>query len=84
MLHIYSLVVILFVAAPATAFGTPAAQRDNLWYLVVGTANGSIPHEINLKVTQIPGGQLSEVSGFVINPEDVVQVKHHLIRNDNQ
>ncbi|HZA69263.1 MAG TPA: hypothetical protein VE548_06135 [Nitrososphaeraceae archaeon] len=59
-------------------------NETTLWYLVVGTANGSIPHEINLKVTQIPGGQLSEVSGFVINPEDVVQVKHHLIRNDNQ
>ncbi|HKG30929.1 MAG TPA: hypothetical protein VKA91_06625 [Nitrososphaeraceae archaeon] len=50
----------------------------------MGIANVSIPREINLKVTQIPGRQLSEVSGFVINPEDVVQVKRHLIRNDNQ
>jgi hypothetical protein len=62
----------------------PAAQRDNFVVSGSGTANGSIPHEINLKVAQIPGGQLSEVSGFVINPEDVVQVKHHLMRNDNQ
>ena len=26
-------------------------------------------------MTQIPGGQLSETTGFVINPENVVQVK---------
>ena len=28
----------------------------------------------HLKVTQIPGGQLSEATGFAINPENVVQV----------
>lgn len=33
----YSLVVILFVAAPATAFGTPAAQRDN--FVVSGSGH---------------------------------------------
>jgi hypothetical protein len=33
------------------------------------------PHEIALKVTQIPGGQLSEATGFAIIPESVVQVK---------
>ena len=37
MPHIYSLVVILFVAAPATAFGTPAAQRDN--FVVSGSGH---------------------------------------------
>jgi hypothetical protein len=42
---------------------------------VAGTAVGSIPHQIDLKVTQLPGGQLSEVSGFIVGPEDVVQVK---------
>jgi hypothetical protein len=52
------------------------------WYIclyfkvsVSGTAPGSIPHDIALKVTQIPGGQLSEATGFAINPESVVQVK---------
>ena len=42
---------------------------------VAGTAAGSIPHQIDLKATQLPGGQLSEVSGFAVSPEDVVQVK---------
>ena len=28
-----------------------------------------------MKITQLPGGQLSEVSGFIVSPEDVVQVK---------
>jgi hypothetical protein len=32
-------------------------------------------HEIDLKLTQLPGGQLSEVSGFAVSPEDIVQVK---------
>jgi hypothetical protein len=42
---------------------------------VAGTAAGSIPHQIDLKITQLPGGQLSEVTGFIVGPEDVVQVK---------
>jgi hypothetical protein len=56
-------------------FATPIAQQENFKVSVTGTATGSIPHEIALKVTQIPGGQLSETTGFVINPENVVQVK---------
>jgi hypothetical protein len=56
-------------------FATPLAQQGNFKVSVSGTAPGSIPHEIALKVTQIPGGQLSETTGFVINPENVVQVK---------
>jgi hypothetical protein len=43
---------------------------------VAGTAVGSAPHVIDLKVTQLPGGQISEVTGFIVGPEDVVQVKH--------
>ncbi|HKI08087.1 MAG TPA: hypothetical protein VKA09_06800 [Nitrososphaeraceae archaeon] len=62
---------------PAAALGTPAAQQSggNFIVSVAGTAAGSIPHQIDLKVTQLPGGQLSEVTGFAISPEDVVQVK---------
>lgn len=46
-----------------------------LQHSVAGTAVGSVPHQIDLKVTQLPGGQLSEVTGFIVGPEDVVQVK---------
>lgn len=60
---------------PAAAFGTPTAQQGDFKVNVASSAIGSIPHEIDLKTTQIPGGQLSEVTGFVIDPEDVVQVK---------
>jgi hypothetical protein len=34
-----------------------------------------IPHQIDLKVKQLPRGRLSQVKGFVVGPEDVVQVK---------
>jgi hypothetical protein len=62
---------------PAAALGTPAAQQSggNFNVSVAGTAVGSIPHQIDLKATQLPGGQLSEVSGFAVSPEDVVQVR---------
>ena len=56
-------------------FATPVAQQGNFKVSVAGTAPGSIPHDIALKVTQIPGGQLSEATGFAISPESVVQVK---------
>ena len=67
----------LFVAiVPAAALGTPTAQQSgNFNVSVAGTAVGSIPHQIDLKVTQLPGGQLSQVAGFIVSPEDVVQVK---------
>src|SRR5918995_2493947 len=73
----YLSIVMLFVAfVPAAAFGTPTAQQGgNFNVSVAGTAVGSIPHQIDLKATQLPGGQLSEVSGFAVSPEDVVQVK---------
>ena len=51
------------------------AQQGNFKVSVSGTAPGSVPHDLALKMTQIPGGQLSETTGFVINPESVVQVK---------
>jgi hypothetical protein len=60
---------------PSSAFATPLAQQENFRVSVSGTAPGSIPHDIALKVTQIPGGQLSEATGFAINPESIVQVK---------
>jgi hypothetical protein len=70
------LVILLVVTVPAAALGTPAAQQGgNFMVSVAGTAVGSVPHQIDLKVTQLPGGQLSEVSSFVVGPEDVVQVK---------
>jgi hypothetical protein len=71
------MVALLVVMVPAAALGTPAAQQSggNFIVSVAGTAAGSIPHQIDLKVTQLPGGQLSEVSGFAVSPEDVIQVK---------
>src|ERR671918_630416 len=69
------MVILLVITIPAAALGTPAAQQGgNFMVSVAGTAAGSIPHQIDLKVTQLPGGQLSEVTGFVVGPEDVVQV----------
>jgi hypothetical protein len=60
---------------PAAALGTPAAQQaGNFMVSVAGTAVGSAPHQIDLKMTQLPGGQISEVTGFIVSPEDVVQV----------
>jgi hypothetical protein len=66
---------VLISILPAGVFATPLAQQGNFKVSVAGTAPGSIPHDIALKVTQIPGGQLSEATGFAINPESVVQVK---------
>jgi hypothetical protein len=51
------------------------AQTGTFQVSVAGTAAGSIPHQIDLKATQLPGGQLSQVTGFVVGPEDVIQVK---------
>ena len=70
-----ALLVVLVSLFPAGVFATPLAQQGNFKVSVAGTAPGSIPHDIALKVTQIPGGQLSETTGFAINPESVVQVK---------
>jgi hypothetical protein len=71
------MVVLLIVTVPAAALGSPAAQQSggNFIVSVAGTAVGSIPHQIDLKATQLPSGQLSEVSGFAVSPEDVIQVK---------
>jgi hypothetical protein len=70
------MVILLVVMVPAAAFGTPAAQQGgNFLVSVAGTTVGSIPRQIDLKVTQLPGGQLSQVTGFIVGPEDVVQVK---------
>lgn len=70
------MVIVLVVMVPTAALGTPAAQQGgNFLVSVAGTAVGSIPHQIDLKVTQLPGGQLSEVNGFIVGPEDIVQVK---------
>jgi hypothetical protein len=76
--HSNIVVTLLFAAVlllPAGVFATPLAQQGNFKVSVAGTAAGSVPHEIDLKLTQLPGGQLSEVSGFPVSPEDVVQVK---------
>jgi hypothetical protein len=51
------------------------AQTGSFQLSVAGTAVGSVPRQIDLKVTQLPGGQLSQVTGFIVSPEDVVQVK---------
>jgi hypothetical protein len=70
-----TLLVVLGSIFPAGVFATPVAQQGDFKVSVAGTAAGSVPHEIDLKVTQLPGGQLSEVSGFAVSPEDIVQVK---------
>jgi hypothetical protein len=66
---------VLVSILPAGAFATPVAQQGNFKVSVSGTAPDSVPHDVSLKVTQIPGGQLSETTGFAISPESVVQVK---------
>jgi hypothetical protein len=76
IVSVYLLMVILVVMVPTAALGTTAAQQGgNFIVSVAGTAVGSIPHQIDLKATQLPTGQLSEVTGFIVSPEDVVQVK---------
>jgi hypothetical protein len=70
-----ALLVVLVSLLPAGVFATPVAQQGNFKVSVASTATGSIPHDLALKVTQIPGGQLSEATGFAIKPESVVQVK---------
>jgi hypothetical protein len=70
-----TLLVTLVSLLPAGVFATPLAQQGDFKVSVAGTATGSVPHEIALKLTQIPDGQLSKATGFVINPESVVQVK---------
>jgi hypothetical protein len=67
--------MVLVVTISTAAFGTSAQLNGNFMVSVAGTAVGSVPHQIDLKITQLPGGQLSEVSGFAVSPEDVVQVK---------
>jgi hypothetical protein len=71
---VYVLVVLIL---PVAAFGisNSTAQQGDFKVNVASSAIGSIPHEIDLKTTQIPGGQLSDATGFVIDPEDVIQVK---------
>ncbi len=71
------MVIVLVVTIPAAALGSPATQQPggNFMVSVAGTAAGSVPYQIDLKTTQLPGGQLSEVTGFIVSPEDVVQVK---------
>lgn len=79
MLHhckiVVAILVVLVSLLPAVVFATPLTQQGDFKVSVAGTAADSVPHEIALKLTQIPGGQLSETTGFVINPENVVQVK---------
>jgi hypothetical protein len=65
----------LLLTTLTLAFTNTTAQSGSFQVSVAGTAAGSIPHQIDPKATQLPGGQLSEVSDFVISPEDVVQVK---------
>lgn len=70
-----SLVLASLLFAFDLALTDSDAQTETFQVLVAGTAVGSIPRQIDLKVTQLPGGQLSQVAGFVVGPEDVVQVK---------
>ena len=72
---VISLLIVLVSLLPASVFATPVSQQGNFKVSVSGTAPGSVPHDISLKLTQIPGGQLSETTDFAINPESVVQVK---------
>jgi hypothetical protein len=58
--------IVLVSLLPSSIFATPIAQQGNFKVSVAGTAPGSIPHDIALKLTQIPGGQLSETTGFAI------------------
>jgi len=62
------LLVVFFV--PSNALAQPGDFQVS-----VASAVTKIPHQIDLKTTQTPEGQTSEISGFVIDPEDVIQVK---------
>jgi hypothetical protein len=67
--------VLFAIIIPVAAFGTPAAQQGGNFNVSVAGSDSDSVHQIDLKVIQLPGGQLSEVSGFVISPENVVQIK---------
>lgn len=73
----FSLLLTFLFVTPNLVFTNSGAQptKESFQVSIAGTTAGSTPHQIGLKVTQLPGGQLSEVSDFVISPEDVVQVK---------
>jgi hypothetical protein len=78
LLPIALFALILLVPGSVSVFAQPdpsPAPQGNFKVLVSGTAPGSVSHDITLKSTQIPGGQLSQTTGFAINPESVVQVK---------
>jgi hypothetical protein len=70
-----ALLIVLVSLLSVGVFATPVIQQGNFKVSVTGTAPGSVPHDLALKMTQIPGGQISGTTGFVINPESVVQVK---------
>jgi hypothetical protein len=63
---VVSLLIVLVSPLPAGVFATPVSQQGNFKVSVSGTAPDSVPHDISLKFTQIPGGQLSETTGFAI------------------
>ena len=48
--------MVLVVTISAAALGTSAQPNGNFMVSVAGTAVGSVPHQIDLKVTQLPGG----------------------------
>ena len=67
--------LLMLLILPAGVFATPTTQQGNFKVSVAGTDTWSIPRQLDLKATQIPNGKLSEVTGFVIDPKDVIQVK---------
>jgi hypothetical protein len=68
----------LFLALLAVFFvpsNTLALAQPGDFQVSGASAVTKIPHQIDLKTTQTPEGQTSEISDFVIDPEDVIQVK---------
>jgi hypothetical protein len=56
---------------PGSALATTGAATD----LRVFVTSGNTIHDLNIKATEGTNGQILPVSGFVIDPEDVVQVR---------
>jgi hypothetical protein len=63
---IFSISLVLLLVIPASALATTD-------FKVFVTANNAI-HDLNIKATEGANGQINPVSGFAIDPEDVVQI----------
>jgi hypothetical protein len=64
--------ILLVVAVPAAASATTTTTATDFKVFVT---NGNTIHDLNIKASQGADGQVIPVSGFVIDPEDVILLK---------